>query len=76
MLTIKHLSASKELDRAALGAAAGGEGAPSFELFDYSNDLFDILGAAYQSDATTLANVGNRGSLVFSYVDNDKDINV
>ena len=76
MLTIKDLSASQELDRAAMGAVAGGEGAPSFALFNFSNDLFDVLGAAYQTDVTTIANVGNHGSLVFNYVDNDKSINV
>ena len=48
MLTIKDLSASKELDRAAMGAVAGGEGAPSFALSNFSNDLFDILGSAYR----------------------------
>jgi hypothetical protein len=76
MLTIKDLSASKELDRAAMGAVAGGEGAPSFALSNYSNDLFDILGAAYQSDVTAIANVGNHGSTVYNVVDNDKSINV
>jgi len=76
MLTIKDLSASKELDRAAMGAVAGGEGAPSFALSNFSNDLFDILGFAAQSDVTTIANVGNHGSLIFNYVDNDKSINV
>ncbi len=76
MLTLKDLSASQELDRAAMGAVAGGNGVPGFSLSNYSNDLFDILGAAYQSDVTSIANAGNHGSLVFNYVDNDKDINV
>ena len=49
---------------------------PSFGLFNYSNDLFDILGFVAQTDVTSIANVGNHGSLVFNYVDNDKTINV
>ena len=72
MLTIKDLSASQELDRAAMGAVAGG----SFSLDNDANDLFDILGAASQVDYTSIANVGNHGSLIFNYVDNDKDIDV
>ena len=76
MLTIKDLSASKELDRAAMGAVAGGEGAPSFALSNYANDLFDIVGTVYQTDVTTIGNFGNHGSLIFNYVDNDKSVNV
>ena len=76
MLTLKDLSASQELDRAAMAAVAGGEGAPSFFLINYANDLFDIVGEVYQTDATSIANVGNHGSLVFNYVDNDKNVNV
>ena len=76
MLTIKDLSASQELDRAAMTAVAGGEGFPGFSLSNYSNDLIDFLGAAQQSDVTTIANGHIYGSLVFNYVDNDKTINV
>ena len=73
-MLIKDLSANKALDRAAMGAVAGGNGAPSFALFNFSNDLLDVLGAAYQSDVTTIANVGNHGSAVFNLVDNDKSV--
>lgn len=73
---IKDLSASHALDHAAMRAVAGGEGTPSFSLFNFSNDLFDLLAAAYQSDVTAISNVGNHGSLAFNYVDNDKGINV
>lgn len=76
MLNIKDLSASQELDRAAMSTVAGGEGLPGFSLSNYSNDLFDILGFAAQTDVTSIANVGNHGSLVFNYVSNDKTINV
>ena len=72
MLTIKDLSASQDLDRAAMGALAGG----SFSLNNNANDLVDFLGAAAQVDATAIHNLGNHGSLVFNYVDNDKDIDV
>ena len=72
MLTIKDLSANQELDRTAMGAVAGG----SFSLDNDASDLFDILGAASQVDYTAIANVGNHGSLIFNYVDNDKDIDV
>ena len=76
MLTIKDLSARQDLDRAAMGAVAGGNGLPGFALTNNANDLFDILGAASQVDYTSIANVGNHGSLVLNIVDNDKDINV
>jgi hypothetical protein len=76
MLTIKDLSARQELDRAAMGAVAGGTGLPGFALTNTATDLFDILGAASQVDYTSIANVGNHGSLVLNIVDNDKDINV
>ena len=72
MLTIKDLSASQDLDRAALGAVTGG----SFSLSNNASDLFDFLGAAEQTDLTAITNVGNHGSLVFNFVDNDKNINV
>jgi len=75
MLTIKDLSASKELDRTAMSAVRGGT-APSFDLSNYVNDYIDFLGAANQSDVTTIGNVGNHGSLIFNYVDNDKHITV
>lgn len=75
MLTIKDLSASKELDRAAMTSVRGGEG-PSFALSNWVNDYIDFLGAANQSDVTVIENVGNHGSLIFNYVDNDKTINV
>ena len=76
MLTIKDLSASQELDRAAMGVVAGGNGFPGFSLSNYANDLFDIVGAVYQTDVTAITNVGNHGSLIFNYVDNDKTVNV
>ena len=76
MLSIKDLSANKELDRAAMGAVAGGNGAPSFALSNYANDLIDFLGAAQQSDVTSIINANNYGTLVFNYVDADKHITV
>jgi hypothetical protein len=75
MLTIKDLSTSKELDRTAMTAVRGGTG-PGFDLESYVNDYIDFLGVANQSDVTTIGNVGNAGSLIFNYVDNDKTINV
>jgi len=75
MLTIKDLSASKELDRAAMTSVRGGEG-PSFASSNYVNDYIDFLGMANQSDATGIVNYANHGSLVFNYVSNDKTINV
>ena len=73
MLTINDLSARKDLDRAALGAVAGGL---LGTLTNTSSDLFDFLGAASQVDYTAITNFGNHGSLVLNIVDNDKDINV
>ena len=59
MLSIKDLSASKELDRAAMSAVAGGEGFPSFFQYNYANDLYDVLGYAAQTDVTTIAASAN-----------------
>jgi hypothetical protein len=75
MLTIKDLSASKELDRTAMSAVRGGTG-PGFDVSNYVDDYIDFLGAANQSDVTTIGNYDNQGSLIFNYVDSDKTINV
>lgn len=77
MLTINDLPASDDLDRAAMRVVAGGTGLPGLAaLTNTSTDLFDFLGAASQVDTTSIANLGNHGSLVLNIVDNDKDINV
>jgi hypothetical protein len=35
-----------------------------------------MVGSVYQTDVTSIANVGNHGSLVLNYVDNHKSVNV
>jgi hypothetical protein len=59
-----------------MAAVAGVEGAPSFFLSNYANDLFDIVGSVCQTDVTTIGNFGNHVSLIFNYVDNDKSVNL
>ena len=75
MLSIKDLSTSQELDRAAMGAVTGGTGIPGFFQTNVANDLYDFLGVAYQKDATVITNADNHGSWVDNIVDNDKTVN-
>ena len=66
MLTIKDLSASKELDRAAMASVRGGS---HDQNFNFPNDLMDFV-SAYQADAIDISHV--YGSQIF--IDSDKTV--